>query len=131
MKYTIKSTSQEGTYYLVNGWNKHKTFWVEEKDLKSNMLFNTTGQAKASLTKLLNHGSGGGACRGGGPGQPVQSSGGEPAAGRCGHSGGYHRGLSGKGAGKTPFGAGGYGNAGAAVRQRSSGDDRRDGAAPG
>ena len=53
MKYTIKSTSQEGTYYLVNGWNKHKTFWVEEKDLKSNMLFNTTGQAKASLTKLL------------------------------------------------------------------------------
>lgn len=53
MKYTIKSTSQEGIYYLVNGWNKHKTFWVELKDLKNTMLFNTKGQAKASLTKLL------------------------------------------------------------------------------
>ena len=53
IKYTIQSKSQEGIYYLVNGWNKHKTFWVKEKDLKSNMLFNTIGQAKASLTKLL------------------------------------------------------------------------------
>ena len=53
MKYTIQSNSQEGIYYLVNGWNKHKTFWVELKDLKSTMLFNTIGQAKASLTKLL------------------------------------------------------------------------------
>ena len=53
MKYTIKSTSDEGVYYLVNGWNKHKTFWKRKEELKENMLFKTQGQAKASLTKLL------------------------------------------------------------------------------
>lgn len=52
MKYTIKSTSEEGVYYLCNGWNKHKTFWVKEDNIHK-ALFNTKGQAKASLTKLL------------------------------------------------------------------------------
>lgn len=59
MKYTIKSTSEEGIYYLVNGWNKCKTFWFTEKSVledKANAMrffFNKPSQAKASLTKLL------------------------------------------------------------------------------
>lgn len=58
-KYTIKSTSEEGIYYLVNGWNKCKTFWfneksvLEDKENAKRFFFNTQGQAKASLTKLL------------------------------------------------------------------------------
>lgn len=52
MKYTIKSTSEEGVYYLCNGWAKHKTFWVKEDNMQK-AIFNTKGQAKASLTKLL------------------------------------------------------------------------------
>lgn len=58
-KYTIKSTSKEGVYYLVNGWNKCKTFWFDEKSVLSdvenakNYFFNKPSHAKASLTKLL------------------------------------------------------------------------------
>lgn len=58
-KYTIKSTSDEGVYYLVNGWNKLKTFWLDEKSVMENtenakrFFFNKPSQAKASLTKLL------------------------------------------------------------------------------
>ena len=58
-KYTIKSTSEEGIYYLVNGWNKCKTFWFNEKsvmqdtEFAKNFFFNKPSQAKASLTKLL------------------------------------------------------------------------------
>lgn len=36
MKYTIKSISEEGTYYLVNGWNKHKAYWIEESEVLNN-----------------------------------------------------------------------------------------------
>ena len=53
MKYTIKSTSDDGIYYLVNGWNKHKSYWVKPTKLKPDMLFNSPRRAKASLTKLL------------------------------------------------------------------------------
>lgn len=58
-KYTIKSTSNEGIYYLVNGWNKCKTFWFSEKSILEDtenakrFFFNTPSQAKASLRKLL------------------------------------------------------------------------------
>lgn len=58
-KYTIKSTSEEGIYYLVNGWNKCKTFWFNEKSVMEDpefakrFFFNKPSQAKASLTKLL------------------------------------------------------------------------------
>lgn len=58
-KYTIKSTSSEGVYYLVNGWNKCKTFWFDEKSVMEDTenakeyFFNKPSQAKASLTKLL------------------------------------------------------------------------------
>ena len=59
MKYTIKSTSPEGTYYLVNGWHKCKTFWFNERSVMEDTenakkyFFNKPSQAKASLTKLL------------------------------------------------------------------------------
>ena len=58
-KYTIKSTSSEGIYYLVNGWYKCKTFWFSEKSVMENIenakrfFFNKPSKSKASLTKLL------------------------------------------------------------------------------
>ncbi len=51
--FTIKSVSKEGTYYLVNHWNKAKTFWKLGSEIKTCDMFKTAGQAKASLTKLL------------------------------------------------------------------------------
>ena len=50
--YVIQSISNEGIYYLCNGWNKHKTYWVEYGKLDK-AIFKTIGQAKSSLTKLL------------------------------------------------------------------------------
>ena len=48
----IKSTSPEGTYYLVNGWEKHKAFWSKWLDpVKCG--FKTAGLAKRSLRHLL------------------------------------------------------------------------------
>ena len=58
-KYTIKSTSDEGVYYLVNGWNKIKTFWLcegtvmKDPETAKRFFFNKPSQAKARLTKLL------------------------------------------------------------------------------
>lgn len=58
-KYTIKSTSDEGVYFLVNGWEKHHTFWISEEELNKNpgkaksIFFTAPRFAKASLTKLL------------------------------------------------------------------------------
>lgn len=51
--YTIKSTSEEGIYYLVNGWNKNKTFWTTPEQVTPAMLFGSLSRAKSSLTKLL------------------------------------------------------------------------------
>ena len=51
-KYLIKSVSEEGEYFLCNGWEKHKAFWCRKREFRK-CLFNTIGQAKASLTKLL------------------------------------------------------------------------------
>lgn len=51
--YTVQSTSHEGTYYLVNGWYKHHTFWVELDKIKPSMLFKRPQDARSSLTKLL------------------------------------------------------------------------------
>ena len=60
MKYTIKSVSDEGIYYLVNGWNKYKTFWISQAEFNrnhnyyiNNYFFKTKASAKSSLTKLL------------------------------------------------------------------------------
>ena len=51
--FTIQSTSDEGVYYLVNHWEKHKAFWVKAEELKPEMLFRTSGYAERSLNKLL------------------------------------------------------------------------------
>lgn len=51
--FTIKSTSSEGVYYLVNHWEKHKTFWIDPEKIKESMLFKRAADAKRSLTKLL------------------------------------------------------------------------------
>lgn len=51
--FTIKSESEEGTYFLCNHWNKNKAFWIEKSKLKPDMLFKTEGLAKRSLTRLL------------------------------------------------------------------------------
>lgn len=59
MKYTIKSTSDEGVFYLVSGWEKHKTFWISETELQKDVerakakFFTAPRFAKTSLTKLL------------------------------------------------------------------------------
>ena len=50
--YVIQSISDEGIYYLCNGWNKHKTFWVDYGEINK-AIFKTIASAKASLTKLL------------------------------------------------------------------------------
>ena len=50
--YIIQSISDEGIYYLCNGWNKNKTFWVNYGNIDK-AIFKTEGHAKASLTKLL------------------------------------------------------------------------------
>jgi hypothetical protein len=51
--FTIKSTSDEGIYYLVNGWDKYKTFWIKPEKVRNEMLFKRECDAKRSLTKLL------------------------------------------------------------------------------
>lgn len=51
--FTIKSVSDEGIYYLVNGWDRHKAFWKLKENLKPDMLFKNAADAKRSLTKLL------------------------------------------------------------------------------
>lgn len=58
-RYTIKSISNEGIYYLVKGWHKEGAIWIPEKKVKANLdyykekFFSTPSGAKASLTKLL------------------------------------------------------------------------------
>ena len=51
--FTIKSISQEGTYYLVNHWNKKKAFWKLASEITVDEMFKTAATAKMSLTKLL------------------------------------------------------------------------------
>lgn len=51
--YTIRSTSDEGVHYLVNGWNKHRAFWMREDRITEGKLFKREQDARRSLTKLL------------------------------------------------------------------------------
>ena len=51
--YTIKSTSEDGVYYLVKDWRKNKAIWITENKLKPSMLFKRPQDAWSSLTKLL------------------------------------------------------------------------------
>jgi hypothetical protein len=54
-KYTIKSVSDEGTYYLVKDWRKNKELWVskEKMDRHPEWWFTSSGKAKQSLKSLL------------------------------------------------------------------------------
>ena len=56
--YTVKSSSNEGDYYLINGWYKHFGFWLPVKAAINavnieKITFKTARSAKTSLTKLL------------------------------------------------------------------------------
>lgn len=51
--FTIKSISEDGEYYLVNHWNKHKAFWQQKDQCTANTTFKSIRTANASLTKLL------------------------------------------------------------------------------
>ena len=58
--YTIKSTSPEGTYFLVNGWYKHFAFWIRNKEIETSpekylpmVTFKTIGSSKTNLVNLL------------------------------------------------------------------------------
>ena len=51
--YTIRSSSEDGVFYLVNHWNKHRSFWKKAWAMTEDMLFKNQKDAKASLTKLL------------------------------------------------------------------------------
>lgn len=51
--YTIKSTSEDGIYYLVKDWRKHKAIWITEERIRQTMLFKRPQDAWASLSKLL------------------------------------------------------------------------------
>ena len=50
--YGIRSVSAEGTYYLVNGWKKHNTFWSRYPD-PAKCGFRTKGYAARSLNRLF------------------------------------------------------------------------------
>lgn len=54
-KYTIKSVSDEGTYYLVKDWRKNRELWVskEKMDKHPEWWFVSSGKAKQSLKSLL------------------------------------------------------------------------------
>lgn len=53
----VKSTSSEGIYYLVNGWERNRAFWIDEDDVKTGrrncVYFKNLASAKRSLTMLL------------------------------------------------------------------------------
>ena len=49
--YAMKSTSFEGVWYLVNGWNRNKAFW--KSDITAMTLFKRRQDCQASLTRLL------------------------------------------------------------------------------
>lgn len=51
--YSIQSESEDGIYYLVNGWKKHDAFWKPLDKLRQDMCFKTLADAKRSLAKLL------------------------------------------------------------------------------
>ena len=50
--YTIMSISNEGRYFLVNGWKKHNSFWTRRATPEKNG-FKTEGLACRSMNHLL------------------------------------------------------------------------------
>jgi len=51
--YAIKSESADGTFYLVNGWNKHRAYWFSRLN-PTKVMFTKKGVALRSLRRLLN-----------------------------------------------------------------------------
>ena len=51
--FSIKSVSDEGTYFLVKNWEQNKTFWKELKNVKRNDLYSGAGLATRSFRQLL------------------------------------------------------------------------------
>ena len=52
--YTVKTESWEGIYFLINHWNKYKTFFKSNLPALKDQYFKTEADAKRSITKLLN-----------------------------------------------------------------------------
>jgi hypothetical protein len=54
-RYTIKSVSDEGTYYLVKDWRKNRALWVSKENMNRHpeWWFTSSGKAKQSLKSLL------------------------------------------------------------------------------
>jgi len=52
--YTVKTESEEGIYYLINHWNKYKTFFKSNLPQLYDQYFKSESDAKKSITKLLN-----------------------------------------------------------------------------
>ena len=55
VKYTIKSISDEGEFYLVKDWRKNKELWVNKSrmDMHPQWWFTSSGKALQSLKSLL------------------------------------------------------------------------------
>ena len=51
--YTIKSVSEEGTYYLCKNWEKNKTFWKEKEFMTDGDLYKSPSYAVKYLKKVL------------------------------------------------------------------------------
>ena len=52
-RYTIKSVSEEGTYYLCKNWEKNKTFWKEKEFMTDGDLYKSPSYAVKYLKKVL------------------------------------------------------------------------------
>ena len=52
--FTVKSISEEGTYYLVRDWRKNKAIWIKEEKLKQEHLYKSANTSIRALEKLLN-----------------------------------------------------------------------------
>ena len=50
--YRVKSISEDGIYYLVNGWNRYNQYWYKNGE-DQRCHFKSLKDAKTSLTKLL------------------------------------------------------------------------------
>lgn len=53
--YTIKSTSNDGIWYLINGWWRHKAYWQQYDNCSPDTTFKRISDAKRGLTNLLKY----------------------------------------------------------------------------
>ncbi len=51
--FTVKCESTEGTYYLVNNWQKSKTFFIDKIPTKKSQLFSRAQDAKKEYHHAL------------------------------------------------------------------------------